>query len=65
MRSVPVRDIGLCVLGLAREQCYEWAWGENVKPFAGIVVRETLEIERDGREGIYKADELPKIFKEK
>ena len=62
MRSVPVRYVGLCVLGLAREQCEEGAWGKDVKPFAGIVVCEALEVERDGREGIDKADKLPQYF---
>jgi hypothetical protein len=30
-----------------------------VKPFAGIVMGEALEVERDGSEGIDKADDLP------
>lgn len=30
-----------------------------MKPFAGIVMREALKVERDGREGIDKADQLP------
>lgn len=62
MRSVPVGYVGLRVLGLAREQCKERAWGKDMEPFAGIVVCEALEVERDGREGIDKADELPQDF---
>ena len=62
MRSVPVGYVGLCVLGLAREQCKEWAWGKDMKPFGGIVVYEALEVECDGCEGIDKADELPQDF---
>jgi hypothetical protein len=59
VRPVPVGYIGLCVLGLAREKSKEWAWGKGVKPSAGIVVCEALEVEQDGREGIDKAHELP------
>ena len=62
MGSVPVGYVGLGVLGLAREQCKERAWGKYVKPFVGIVVCEALKVERDGREGIDKADELPHHF---
>ena len=62
MRSVPVGYVGLRVLGLAREQCKERAWGKDMEPYAGIVVCEALEVERDGREGIDKADELPQDF---
>ena len=59
MRSVPVGYVGFCVLGFAREQRKERAWGKDVKPFAGIVMCEALEVERDGREGIDNADQLP------
>jgi len=62
VRPVPVGYVGFCVPRGAREQRKERAWGENAKPFAGIVVYESLEVERDGREGIDKADELPRDF---
>ena len=62
MRSVPVGYVGLRVLGLVREQCKEQAWRKDMEPFAGIVVCEALEVERDRREGIDKADELPQDF---
>ena len=59
MRSVPIGYVGLGVPGDVREQCKERTWGKYVKPFAGIIVCEALDIERDSSEAIDKADDLP------